>query len=66
MWYQALSRKKAPHYFYEVYNEFIFVFKKLVFGGNTSRLSQEALNFLNKKGIVEEMEKYNIISNYCS
>jgi hypothetical protein len=39
MLYQALWRKKVAHYFYEVYNEFVFIFKKLVFGGNTSRLS---------------------------
>jgi hypothetical protein len=66
MWYQALCGQKTTHYFYEVYNEFMFVFKKLVFGGNTSRLSHEALSFLNKKGIAEDMEKYNIIRIYCS
>jgi hypothetical protein len=57
MWYQAPWRQKDAHYFFEVYNEFVHVFNKMVFGGNTSRLSQEALIFLNKTGIVEEMEK---------
>jgi hypothetical protein len=57
MWYQALWRQKDAHYFYEVYIEFMFVFKKLVFEENTSRLPHEALTFLNKKGIVEEIEK---------
>jgi hypothetical protein len=66
MWYQSLWRKKIAHYFYEVYNEFVFVFKKLVFGGNTSRLSQEALTFMNEKGIIEEMKKYNIMRIYFS
>jgi hypothetical protein len=32
-----------------------------VFGENTSRLSQEALDFLDKKGIMEKIDKYNII-----
>jgi hypothetical protein len=66
MWYQALWRQKVAHYFYELYNEFVYVFKKLVFGENTSRLSQEALNFMDEKGIVEEMEKYDIIRIDCS
>jgi hypothetical protein len=54
MCYQALWRKNVAHYFYEVYNEFIYVFKKLVFGENKSRLSHEALTFLDKKGIMEK------------
>jgi hypothetical protein len=54
IWYQALWSQKAAHLFYDTYNEFVSLFKKLVFGENTSRLSQEALNFLDKKGIMEK------------
>jgi hypothetical protein len=64
MWYQALWRKNATHIFYEVYNEFVFVFMNLVFGENTSKLSQEASTFPGKKGIMEKINKYNIIRIY--
>jgi hypothetical protein len=37
MWYQALWRQKVIHYFYEVYNDFVSAFKKLLFRENTSR-----------------------------
>jgi hypothetical protein len=46
VWYQALWRQKTSIFFYEVYNEFVTVFKKLLFGENTSRISSEATNFL--------------------
>jgi hypothetical protein len=45
MWYQALCRQKVIHYFYEIYNDFLCAFKKLLFGESTSRLSLEALFF---------------------
>ena len=66
MWYPGLWRQKASYYLYEVYNEFVFVFKKLVFGENTSRLSREATIFLDKKGTVEKMDNYNIVRIYYS
>jgi hypothetical protein len=49
-----------------VYNEFESLFKKLIFGENNSRLSLEALNFLDKKGIIENMDNYKILKIYCS
>jgi hypothetical protein len=66
MWYQALWRQKATYYFYEVYNEFVIVFKKLLFGENTTRLSLEATTFLNKRGTLEKMENYNVIRIFGS
>jgi hypothetical protein len=66
MWYQALWRQKVIHYFYEVYNDFMSAFKKLLFRENTSRLSLEASAFLDTKGILEKMDDYNIIRIFCS
>jgi hypothetical protein len=54
MMYQALWRHKVGHYFYEVYNNFVSKFKKLLFGDDTSRLSLEASTFLNGKGVLEK------------
>jgi hypothetical protein len=66
MWYQALWRQKATYYFYEVYNEFMTVFKRLLFGENTTRLSLEATTFLSKRGTLEKMENYNVIRIFGS
>jgi hypothetical protein len=61
MWYQALWRNKVMNYFYEVYNDFVSEFKIFLFGEDTSRILLEASTFLNKKGILEKMDNYNII-----
>jgi hypothetical protein len=66
MCYQALWRQKVVHCFYEVYNDFVSEFKKLLFGEDTSRISLEASRFLDKKGILEKMDNYNIIRIFCS
>ena len=66
MRYQALWRYRYTYYFYEVYNEFLIVFKKLLFGENTTRLSLEAMAFLNKRGTLEKMENYNVIRIFGS
>jgi hypothetical protein len=65
-WYQALWRLKTPLFFYEVYNDFVSVFKKLFLGGNTPTISVEATKFLEKKGTIEKMEHHNIIRIFCS
>jgi hypothetical protein len=52
-WYLALWRHRAQDNLYPVYNNFIFEFKKIIFGPNTSRLSLEVATFLSKKGIFE-------------
>jgi hypothetical protein len=66
MWYQALWRHRVTYHFYEVYNRFVSIFKKLIFGSKTSRLSLEASKFLDKRGSYEKMEHYNVIIIYCS
>jgi hypothetical protein len=66
MWYQALWRHKFIHYFYEVYNDFTFEFKKSLFGEDTSILSLEASTFLNTKGVLQKMDNYNIIMIFFS
>jgi hypothetical protein len=65
MWYEALWRQKISHHFYEVYNNFMSEFKKLLFGEDTSRLSLEASIFLNRKGILEKMDDCNIMRVFC-
>jgi hypothetical protein len=49
-WYQELQRHKTPLFFYEVYNDFVSVFKNILLGENTPRISVEATKFLEKKG----------------
>jgi hypothetical protein len=65
-WYQALWRHKTPLYFYEVYNDFVSVFKRLLLGENTSRISDQANKFLEKKGTIEQMENHSVIRIFCS
>jgi hypothetical protein len=65
MCYQALWRQKVIHCFYEVYNDFVSEFKKLLFGEDTSRISLEASIFLDKNRIPEKMDNYNIIRIFC-
>jgi hypothetical protein len=50
MCYQDPWRQKATYYFYEVYNKFMTVYKKIVFGENIVGLSLEATTFLIKMG----------------
>ena len=66
VWYQSLWRQNTSIFFYEVYNKFVTVFKKLLFGDNTSRLSSEAVTFINKRGTLEKMENHNVIRIFCS
>jgi len=66
MRYQALWRYRYTYYFYEVYNEFVIVFKKLRFGENIYRLSLEAMNFLDKRGSLGKMENCNVIRIFGS
>jgi len=61
-----LWRHKTPLFFYEVYNDFVSVFKKLLLGKNTPRISFEATRFLEKRGTIEKMENHNIIRIFCS
>jgi hypothetical protein len=61
MWYEALRRQRVVKHFYEVYNDFVSTFKKLLFGEDTSRLSLEASVFLNTRGVLEKMDDYNIM-----
>jgi hypothetical protein len=65
-WYQALWRHKTSLHFYEVYNDFISVFKGLLFGKNTPRISDHANKFLEKKGTLEQMENHSVIRIFCS
>jgi hypothetical protein len=65
-WYQALWRHKASLHFYEVFNDFVSVFKGLLFGKDTPRISNQESKFLDKKGMLEQMENYNVIRIFGS
>jgi hypothetical protein len=54
--YQALWRHKTSLYFYEVYNDFVSVFRGFLFGKNTPNISDQDNKFLEKKGMIEQME----------
>jgi hypothetical protein len=60
-WYQALWRHKTHLFFYEVYNNFVSVFKRLFLDENTSRISDQATMFLEKKGTIKKMENHSVI-----
>jgi hypothetical protein len=53
-------------YFYEVYNDFVSVFKRLLLGENTSTISDQAKKFLEKKGTIEQMENHSVVRILCS
>jgi hypothetical protein len=65
-WYQALWRHKTSLYFYELYYDFVLVFKGLLFGENTPRISNQANKLLEKKGMIEQMENDSVIEIFCS
>jgi hypothetical protein len=65
-WYQALWRHNSSLYFYEFYNDFVLVFKGLLFGENTPRISNQANKFLEKKRTIEKMENHSVIRILCS
>jgi hypothetical protein len=65
-WYHALWRHKTPLFFYEFYNDFFSVFKNILLGENTPRISVEATKYLEKKGTIEKMENQIIIRIFFS
>jgi hypothetical protein len=65
-WYQALWRHKASFHFYEVFNAFVLVFKGFLFGKDTPRISNKASKFLDKKGMLEQMENHNVVNIFGS
>jgi hypothetical protein len=65
-WYQALWKHKASHYFYEVFNGFLSVFKVLLLGENAPRISEQAASFLDNKGTLQYLDNYTIIRIFGS
>jgi hypothetical protein len=62
----VLWRHKVSLHFYEVFNEFVSVFKGLLFRKDTPRIFAQASKFLYKKGTSEQMENYNVIRIFGS
>lgn len=65
-WYQALWKHKASHFFYEVFNGFLSVFKVLLLGEDIPRISEQATCFLDKKGTLELLDSYIVIRIFGS
>jgi hypothetical protein len=65
-WYQTLWRQKASQHFYEVFNDFVSVFKGFLFGNDTSQMSNQESKFIDRKGTLEQMENYNVIRIFGS
>jgi hypothetical protein len=65
-WYQALWKHKASHYFYEVFNGFLSVFKVLLLGEDAPRISEQATSFLDKKGTLQHLDNYTVIRIFGS
>ena len=60
-WYKKLWRHKASQHFYEVFNDFVSIFKGLLFGKDTPWMSDQKSKFLDKKATLEQMDNYNVI-----
>jgi hypothetical protein len=65
-WYQALWKHKASHYFYEVFNGFLSIFKVFLLGENVPRISEQATSFLDKKGTLQHLDNYIVIRIFGS
>jgi hypothetical protein len=65
-WYQTLWRHKASQPFYEIFNDFVSVFKGLLFGKDTPWMSDQVSKFLEMKGTLDQMKNYNVISIFGS
>jgi hypothetical protein len=65
-WYQDLWKHEASHYFYEVFNGFLFVFKVLLLGEDTPRISGQENRFLDRKGALKHMDDYIVIRIFGS
>jgi hypothetical protein len=64
--YQSLWRHKASHCFYDVFNDFVSVFKDLLLGKDAPRMSGQATKFLNRKGPLEQKENHNVLMVFGS
>ena len=65
-WYQALWRHKASHCFYEVFNDFVLVFKDLLLGKDAPQMFDQETKFLDRKGTLEPMDNYTVIRIFGS
>jgi hypothetical protein len=59
-------RHKASHCFYDVFNEFVSVFKDLLLGKDTLQMSGQETKFLNRKGTLEQKENHNVLMVFGS
>jgi hypothetical protein len=55
-WNQTLWSHKASQHFYEFFNDVVSIFKGILFGKDTSPMSDQASKFPDRKGTLEQME----------
>jgi hypothetical protein len=55
-----LWKNKASHCFYEVFSDFVSVFKVLLLGEDAPYIFDQATKFLDRKGALEPMDNYNV------
>jgi hypothetical protein len=65
-WYQALWKHKESHCFYEVFNGFVSIFKVFLLGEYAPHISDQGTRFLDRKGALEHMDNYTVISIFGS
>jgi hypothetical protein len=65
-WYQTLWRHKASQHFYDFFDDFVSVFKGLLFGKDAPQMYDQASKFLDRKGTLEQMENYKFIRIFDS
>jgi hypothetical protein len=63
-WYPTLWIHKTPYRFYQVQSAFLSMFKKMIDGSSTQRLSNEATIFLTGKGSFEVQDRFSYIRLY--
>ena len=64
--YQTLWKHKASHYFYEVFNGFVPIFKVLLIGEDAPCISDQTTRILDRKGALEHMDNYTVIRIFGS
>jgi hypothetical protein len=59
-------KHKASHYFYDVFNDFVSVFKDLLLVEDSHRIFDEESRFLDRKGALEQIDNYSVIRIFGS
>jgi hypothetical protein len=61
-----IMETQGLQHFYEVFNDFVLVFKGLIFGKDFPWMSHQMSKLLGRRGTLEQMENYNVIRIFGS